>query len=102
MSTLMHTYRLVSAYLFRMQDRSPIAEDAWNKAMPGEMVEPETFGQTSIRRLKAARNKAIGLISDGNHFRPERSRAIVAINEAVRCAVDVDLHDVSSGMLTLN
>jgi hypothetical protein len=102
MSTLMHTYQLVSAYLYRMQDRSPIAEDAWDKATPGDMVKPEMFGQTSIQRLNATRNRAIEFISDGDHFRPEKSRAIVVIDEAVRAAVEVDLCDRSSGMLTPN
>jgi hypothetical protein len=76
MSTLMHTYRLVSAYLNRMQARSPIAEEAWNKAMPGDMVEPGMFGQTSIWRMNAARKRAVEWITNAQHFRPERSRAI--------------------------
>ena len=102
MSTLMHTYRLVSAYLCRMQERSPIAEDAWARATPVIAIEPGMHGRSPVRRLNATRNRAIDFIADGNHFRPERSRAIVAVNEAVRIAVDVDLRDLSSGMLTLN
>jgi len=98
MTTLLHSYRLVSAYLYRMQDRSPLAEDAWDKARPDDMTEPGMSGHTSVRRLNAARNRAIELITDANHFRVDQSRAIVAIDEAVRIALEVNLREVLSGL----
>jgi hypothetical protein len=102
MSTLMHSCQLVSAYLYRMQDRSPIAEAAWGKATYSSISETIRVGQTPVRRLNAVRNKTIGLIIDGDHFRPERARAIAAIDEAVHTTVEVDLRDFSSGMLSPN
>jgi hypothetical protein len=96
-TTLLHSYRLVSAYLYRMQIRSPIAEDAWDKARPEMTSETEAFGQTAVGRLNAARNKAIELISESNHDRSEQSRAIMAIDEAVRSALEINLREQLSG-----
>ena len=94
LTELLRSYRLVSAHLFRMQDRSAVAEDAWDRARPVNMAEPPKFGQTPIRRLNAARNRAIDLIADGNHSASERTRAIVAIDEAVRMTFEVNLRDL--------
>jgi hypothetical protein len=43
-----------------------------------------SVSKTSVRRLIAVRNRAIELITDGNHFRADQSRAVVAIDKAVR------------------
>ena len=77
-----------------MQARSAVAEDAWDQVRPPSVADPAKFGQPSIRRLNAARNHAIELIAVGNHSVCERSRAIVAIDEAVRTTFEVNLRVV--------
>jgi hypothetical protein len=91
MSTHLRAYRKVTALLYRMRERSRIAEDAWDRATSGIPGEPENTGQWPVGLLNFARNKAVELIAEGNHFLPERSRAIAAIDEAVRSAFEQDL-----------
>lgn len=94
MTKLSRLFQLVSAHLYRMQNRSSVAEDAWERARPVDIAEPLKLDQTHIQRLNVARNRAIELIADGNHSPAERSRAIVAIDEAVRTTFEVNLRDV--------
>jgi hypothetical protein len=93
MTTLLRSYRLVSAYLYRMQDRLAIAEDAWDKARPHDLSEAELFDRSSVRRLESARDNAIGLIVAGSQCEAIRTRAIVAIAEAVRSALEECMRD---------
>ena len=99
MSTHLSAYRKVTALLYRMRERSRIAEDAWDCAISANSVESSSTAQWSIGELHSARSRAIELISEGNHVLPERSRAIVAIDEAVRSALEKDFgaRSVSAG-----
>ena len=76
-----------------MRERSRIAEDAWDDATSENPVEPENSSQWPVRELSFARNRAVELISEGDHFLPERSRAIAAIDEAVRSALEQDMRE---------
>ena len=97
MTTLLRSCRLVSAYLYRMQDRLPIAEDAWNKARPRDISESALFDQSSVSCLKAACESAIALILESNPGEAIQARAIAAINDAVQFALDVCLSEEAAG-----
>ena|GEM_PF-2066633 len=101
MTTLLHTYRLVSALLYRLQARSTIAEDAWDMATSADLAKSTLFGKSSIFRLNVARTRAIAVIAEGIHLQSERLRATVAIDEAVRTAVEIDLRDIVVSELSL-
>jgi hypothetical protein len=92
-TTLLHSYRLVAALLYRMQDRSSDAENAWHVATAGDITDPAMFDQTSVLRINAARNKAIATITDRCPSEAVRAHAIVAIDEAVRTAVAIELRE---------
>ena len=91
MTTLLHSYRLVAANLYRMQDRSTLAENAWDAATADDIADPLVLCQTSVLKINAARNKAIASIADDCPSGSKRAFAIVAIDEAVRSAVAMDL-----------
>jgi hypothetical protein len=65
MSTHLRAYRKVTALLYRMLERSRIAEDAWDRATSGNPVEPENSSQWPVGLLNFARNKAVELIAVG-------------------------------------
>ena len=100
-TTLLHTYRLVSALLYRLQARSVIAESAWDMATSADLTKSTLFGKSSILKLNVARTRAIAIMSEGIHVQSERLRAIVAIDEAVRTAVEIDLRDIVVSELSL-
>lgn len=93
MTTLLHSYRLVAANLYRMADRSSLAENAWDAATAGDIADPSVFGHTSVLKINAARNKAVAMITDDCPVGYSRACAIVAIDEAVRSAVALDLRE---------
>ena len=74
-----------------MRNRSSIAEDAWHTAASGSTIDVETFAQNSVRNLNSARNRAIAVIMESHFAQSEKSRAIVAIDEAVRATHELAL-----------
>jgi hypothetical protein len=100
-TTLLRSYRLVSAYLYRMQDRLSIAEDAWDKARPHDMSESTTFDQSSTGRLESARDSAIAMILEVTHCEAIQARAIAALMEGVRFALEESTREDASGRLVL-
>lgn len=88
---MLRAYRLVSAHLYRMRNRSSIAEDAWSMAASECAIDPEALEPSSVRRLNTARNRAVERIVDSHFAQLEKSRAIVAIDEAVRTAHEAAL-----------
>ena len=97
-TTLLHSYRLVVALLYRMQSRSAIAEGAWDAATTADLVDPALFGQTSVSRLNAVRDRAIELIKNGEHTSKEKTHAISAVHQAVHAAISVDMSDILSAL----
>lgn len=99
--TTLRAYRLVSAYLYRMQDRLTIAEDAWDKARPSDISEAMMFDRSSVSRLESARDAAIAIILEVTHCEALQMRAIAAIIGAVNSAVDECLRDENADALLL-
>jgi hypothetical protein len=93
LTTLLRSYRLVSAYLYRMQDRLAIAEDAWDKARPNDLSESAIFDESSVQRLESARDSAVAIILECMQCEAIRTRAIAAVVEAVRSALDESLRE---------
>jgi hypothetical protein len=84
-----------------MQDRLPIAEDAWDKARPRDISDSAMFDQSSVGCLESARDGAIALILEGNPCEAIQARAIEAISEAVRSALKISLSDEDAGAFAL-
>jgi hypothetical protein len=101
MTTLLRSYRLVSAHLYRMQDRLAIAEDAWDRARPTDLSETAIFDQSSVQRLESARDNAIAIILECMQCEAIRTRAIAAVVEAVRSALDESFRERYSGPTVL-
>ena len=101
MTTLLRSYRLVSAYLYRMQDRLAIAEDAWDRARPSDITESALFDRSSADRLESARDTAIAIILEVTHCEALQTRAVAAIIEAVDAAVDECLRDENADAMLL-
>jgi hypothetical protein len=80
-----------------MQDRVAVAEDAWDRARPSDMSESALFDRSSVDRLESARDTAIAIILEVTHCEALQTRAIAAVIEAVRSAVDDCLRDDSAG-----
>ncbi len=84
-----------------MQDRLPIAEDAWDKARPSDMSESGMFDRSSVGRLESTRDTAIANILQVTNCEALQKRAIAAIIEAVNSAVDECLRDENADALLL-
>ena len=82
-----HSYRLVAAFLYRMPERSPIAEAAWERAGFDDVTEASDLGRLPAAGLISARDRAIDAIMTGTDFPVARSKAVDAIDAAVRAAL---------------
>lgn len=84
-----------------MQDRLAVAEDAWDKARPRDMSDSATFDFSAVERLESARDSAIATILEVTHCEAIQRRAIEAIIDAVRCAIDECSRDDNADALVL-
>lgn len=82
MTTLLHVYRTVSAHLFRAQERSPIAEDAWARATLDADIHVESDDSTFLRRLDTMRLRAIDMIRTASLPTSVAAKATAALDHA--------------------
>lgn len=87
MSTLLHVYRTVSAHLFRAQERSVVAEDAWARATFDTEIHVESSDLTFLERLDSTRSRAIDLIRTANLPATLAEKATSALDHAYYAAV---------------
>lgn len=87
MSTLLHIYRTVSAHLFRAQERSVVAEDAWARATLDTEIHVESSDSTFLNRLDSMRSRAIDLIRTANLPATLAEKATAALDHAYYAAI---------------
>ena len=87
MSTLLHVYKTVSAQLFRAQERSPVAEEAWAHALLESEVQVESTDATFVNRLDQTRKHAIDMIHNANLPTSLVEKAIAALDHAFYSAI---------------
>ena len=87
MSTLLHVYKTVSAQLFRAQERSPVAEEAWAHALLESEVHLESTGMTFLQRLDQTRKHAVDMIHQANLPASLVEKAIAALDHAYYSAI---------------
>ena len=87
MSTLLHVYRAVSAHLFRAQERSAVAEDAWARSTLDAEIHVESSDSTFLNRLASTRTRAIDLIRTANLPATLAEKAISALDHAYYSAI---------------
>jgi len=88
LTTLLHVYRTVSAQLFRTQERSTVAEDAWARATLDDDVHVGSADPTFVSRLDATRIRAIELIRNANLPFALAERAIYTLDHAYYAAIE--------------
>jgi len=87
LSTLLHVYRTVSAHLFRAQERSPVAEDAWARATLDAEIHIESEDSTFLSRLDMTRSRAIAIIRTANLPSSAADKATAALDHAFYAAI---------------
>lgn len=88
MTTLLHVCKTVSAQLFRTQERSTVAEEAWARATLDGDVHIVSSDPTFISRLDETRLRAIDLIRKANLPSALAERAIGALDHAYYSAIE--------------
>ncbi|HEY5095770.1 MAG TPA: hypothetical protein VII69_11695 [Candidatus Eremiobacteraceae bacterium] len=88
MTTLLHVYKTVSAQLFRTQERSTVAEEAWARATRDEDIHIGSSDLTFGSRLDGTRIRAIDLIRNANLPLALAERAICALDHAYYSAIE--------------
>jgi hypothetical protein len=87
LSTLLHVYRTVSAHLFRAQERSVVAEEAWARATLDTEIHVESSDSTFLNRLDSTRSRAIDLIRTANLPATLAEKAMAALDHAYYAAI---------------
>jgi hypothetical protein len=87
LSTLLHIYRTVSAHLFRAQERSVVAEDAWARATLDAEMHVDSSDSTFLNRLDLTRSRAIDLIRTANLPTTLVEKAMAALDHAYYAAI---------------
>jgi hypothetical protein len=87
LTTLLHIYKTVSAQLFRAQERSTVAEDAWARATLDDDVHVDSGDPTFVSRLDMTRNRAIGIVRNAQLPSALAERAISALDHAYYSAI---------------
>ena len=87
MSTLLHVYKSVSAQLFRAQERSPVAEEAWAHALLESEGQVESSDATFVNRLDQTRQQAIDMIHNADLPTSLVEKAVAALDHAYYSAI---------------
>jgi hypothetical protein len=87
LSSLLHVYKTVAAQLFRAQERSTVAEEAWARATIDGDVHLDSTDARFFNRLDRTRCEAIGLIHDANLPTALAERAAAALDHAFYAAL---------------
>jgi hypothetical protein len=88
LTTLLDVYKTVSAQLFRTQERSTVAEDAWAQATLDDDVHVASSDPTFVSRLDGTRIRAIDLICNSNLPEALAERAISTLDHAYYAAIE--------------
>ena len=88
MTTLLHVYKTVSAQLFRTQERSTVAEEAWARATLDDDVHVASSDPTFASKLERTRIRAIELIRNDNLPPALAERAISTLDHAYYAAIE--------------
>jgi hypothetical protein len=87
LNTVLHVYKTVSAQLFRAQERSSVAEEAWAHAAHDDEIQIESTDPTFITRLDMTRRRALAIIRDASLPLSLAEKAMAALNHAYYAAI---------------
>ena len=88
MTTLLHVYKTVSAQLFRTQERSSVAEEAWARVTLDDDVHLASNDPAFVSKLDATRIRATDLIRNANLPSALAERAISTLDHAYYAAME--------------
>jgi hypothetical protein len=87
LSSLLHVYKTVAAQMFRVHERSTVAEEAWTRAALDGDVQLDSADAGFFGRLDRTRCEAIGIIRDANIPAALAERATTVLDHAFYAAL---------------